>query len=215
MIKHKVKSGDCLASICKEYGFHDPAIIFDDQANADLKSTRKNMHVLMKKDTVVIPEKTNKTAELSPETSAKFTVKGIITQFSMLIQSFDGQALADKHYLLEVEGKKYEGKTDGNGLIEHKVDAAAINAELTVYLDDNKKNNIFWPLEIGSLAPAVEKAGLQARLNNLGYYCKNETGNMDKSTKAAVLAFKQSNGLPADDVVDSACQNKVLSVYGL
>jgi peptidoglycan hydrolase-like protein with peptidoglycan-binding domain len=57
--------------------------------------------------------------------------------------------------------------------------------------------------------------GVQSRLNNLGYHCGNEEGKNDKSTKAAVRAFKQKHRLADNDIVDQAMKDKLLSEYGL
>jgi len=214
MKSHKVKEGDCLASITKQYGFHDPDVIYSDAANTSLKSTRKNMYVLNPNDVVKIPEKETKSTELAIEATASFKVKGIVSQFKIIVEDFAGAALANKDYELAIEGIKFEGKTDGTGLIEHKIDASDMNGELTVYLDDTKKNNICWPLKLGCMTPHDEVSGVQSRLNNLGYFCKNEKGNEDKTTKAAVNAFKKANGLPDDDIINQATSDKLQTIYG-
>lgn len=213
MKTHKVKKGDCFSSIGKKYGFHDPNVLYSDAANAGIKSKRTNMHVLSPNDEVAIPEKPTKTMDLAAESCTTFSVKGIVTEFKLVVEDFDGNALAHREYLLDAEGLKFEGKTDGAGLIEEKINAQSIRAELTVYLDSDKKNSIFWPLRIGCLTPIDETAGVQSRLNNLGYFCANEKGNEDKSTKAAVNAFKHNHGLADDDVIDQAVRDKLLELY--
>jgi N-acetylmuramoyl-L-alanine amidase len=213
MKTHTVKKGNCFASISKQYGFHDANILYSDAANASLKSKRPNMHVLSPKDKVAIPEKMPKTVDLAAETSTTFKVKGIITEFKLVVEDFDGNALADKAYLLDIEGLKFEGKTDGTGLIEETINAQSVRGELTVYLDAEKKNSIFWPLKIGCLMPINEISGIQSRLNNLGYFCANENGDEDESTKASVRAFKKKHDLADNDLIEQAVQDKLLALY--
>ncbi|GLR71896.1 peptidoglycan-binding protein [Agaribacter marinus] len=214
MKTYKVKKGDCFSSIARQNGFHDANVLYTDSANASLKGQRDNLHILHKGDKVKIPDKESKKMTLAPESSAGISVKGIICELKVVVEDFDGNGFADMAYCLEIGGEKFEGKTDSSGLIETKIDAGSMSAELTIYLDKDKKNSVCWPIDIGGLAPHDEIEGLQARLNNLGYACGNEKGKNDKSTKKAVNAFKKNNGLADDDVIDQATKDKARSVYG-
>ena len=53
---HTVEQGEHLSSIAAKYGFQKVATIWDHPDNAGLKSKRKNPHILLPGDKVVIPE---------------------------------------------------------------------------------------------------------------------------------------------------------------
>lgn len=214
MVAVTIKQGECFASLCKEQGFHDPAVLHQSPANANLKRTRPNPHILVAGDTVQIPDKQQKTESLTLEQHKRFTVLGLVTEFSLILEDFEGQAFANKHYVLDVAGHKQQGQLDASGKLTEKIDASALHAELTVYLDDAQKNTLFWVLELGALPPLGMHAGVQARLNNLGYFCANETGNVEDTTKAAIRAFKAKNGLPVSDIADSRFKTVLMGQHG-
>ncbi|MBL4764877.1 MAG: peptidoglycan-binding protein [Colwellia sp.] len=215
MIKHKVKQGDCLASIAKQYGFHEPEIIYSNASNSALKSKRKNLHILKKGDVVKIPDKENKQESITDGKKHSFVAKGLITEFKLLLENFDGTALANKEYLLAIEGALHEGTTTEAGLVAHKIDASATGGKITVWLDSEKIQSITWLLNIGFLDPLDENSGVQARLNNLGYDCGEIDGKIDNKSKLAIKAFKTNNGLNKDDVVDDITKKKLKEVYGI
>mgnify|MGYP000144413897 CR=1 FL=1 len=215
MKTHIIKSGDCLASIAKLYGFHDADIIYQYAANAEFKKSRPNLHILNPKDKVYIPEKTAKTITIASENCSVFTIKGLLTELKLAIEDFDGNPLPNTDYLLDIAGITYQGKTDSEGMVVEKIDALAKKGQLTLFLDADKKNSIFWSVELGALTPHIETTGIQARLNNLGYYCANEQGDIDSTTLNAISAFKVNNGLANDSVIDNALTSKLMSVYGI
>ena len=215
MKTHIIKSGDCLASIAKLYGFHDADVIYQYAANAELKKSRPNLHILNPKDKVYIPEKKAKTITLQSETCSVFTIKGLLTELKLAVEDFDGNPLPNTDYLLDIAGITYQGKTDSEGMVVEKIDALAKKGQLTLFLDADKKNSIFWSVELGALTPHSETSGIQARLNNLGYYCANEKGDVDSTTLNAINAFKVNNGLANDSVIDNALTSKLMSVYGI
>lgn len=212
---HSIKSGDCFASIAKQYGFHAADVIYQHPANAELKQQRPNLHILNPEDKVYIADKKSKAVELATETCSVLTIKGLLTELKLVIADFDGNPLAHTNYLLDVAGTKYLGQSDADAMVVQKIDASAKKAELTLYLDAHKKDTIFWSLDIGALTPHAETSGIQARLNNLGYFCANENGEIDSTTSSAINAFKINNGLVNDAVIDHALSAKLLSVYGI
>lgn len=209
------KNGDCMASIAKQHGFHDADTIYQHPANSELKNQRTNLHLLRPGDKVCIPDKKTKTVEIPTETCSVFTIKGLLTELKLVIEDVDGNPLINTEYLLDVAGLKYHGKSDDAGLVVQKIDASAKKAELTLFLDEYQKNTLFWSLELGALPPHEEPSGIQARLNNLGYYCANELGDIDSTTSNAINAFKTKHGLANDAVIDHALTSTLLSVYGI
>ena len=210
----KVKQGDCMSSYAKKYGFHDPDVIYSHEDNATLKQVRDNLHLLKKGDKVKIPEKVKKQESCAAGASYSFKVKGLVTQFKLIVEDFEGNALSAKKYDLEIGRTTILGTTGGDGLVEQNIDAAEKRGKLTVWLDDEKTKSIVFPLSIGSLDPYKENAGVQSRLNNLGYTCGKVDGKIGDRTKAAIKAFKTNNGLDKDDVLDDTTKNKLKEVFG-
>jgi hypothetical protein len=211
---YKINETDCFASVAEKYGFHDADLLYSADENALLKSKRDNLHVLKKGDSVKIPEKELKDASAATGSKYTYTAKGLITEFELLVEDFDGNALSGKEFTLDIDNVITEGTIEA-GLVKCKVDASAKKGRLTVWLNDEKTNSMIWPLEIGALAPFDENEGIQARLNNLGYYCGKVDGKIGKKTKAVIKLFKSLNGMTADDVVDQATKDKIKSINGL
>ena len=209
------KQGDCFASIAKQHGFHEADVIYQHPSNTDLKAHRPNLHVLNTGEHVVVPNKTVKTIEIPSQTSSVFTIQGLLCELKLVIEDFDGNPLANTHYSLDVEGAQYNGQSDESGMLIEKIDASAKKAKLFIFLDSYQKDTLFWPLELGGLTAHSDVSGIQARLNNLGYFCNNETGELDSSTKRAVNEFKINNDLANDSVIDFEFTSKLLSVYGI
>ncbi|WP_395344113.1 peptidoglycan-binding protein [Ningiella sp. W23] len=214
MKKHSIKSGECLASLAKHYGFHDCKVIYDAPVNEVLRLQRPNMHVLQEGDQLFIPERQTKSVRLGSGIQHTFKVKGQVTEFVTLVQDSGGNALANMPYELDVGGYKLTGITDKDGLVRKKIDASAKTGKLIIFLDELKKNVLTWPLEFGSLPPHDSAIGIQARLNNLGYFCANETGVLDDTTKDAISAFKSKHGLTANATVDERFLAALKHEYG-
>lgn len=214
MKTHIVKKGECFSSLARKYGFHDPDTLYSHPDNAQLKQKRPNPNVLMVGDKVKIPDKQEKTEQISHSRRHVFKVKGLRTHLRFIVEDLDGNSLANKAYDLEVGAETLTGKTDGQGLVERQVSAGVNRARLTLWLDDKKSSSLVWNLEIGALTPHDDNGGIQARLNNLGFFCGKVDGIVGPRTKAAVKAFKKKNNLADNDTIDDAFKNKLKTVYG-
>ncbi|MAK92061.1 MAG: hypothetical protein CMI13_12605 [Oleibacter sp.] len=141
-------------------------------------------------------------------------IKGLLTEVIISLEEFTGTAMPNLDYELIVNGEKYPGKLDGSGSLKVSIDADAKTGELVIYLDSARKNSLFWQLEFGALENVVDVSGIQARLNNLGYYCANENGQLDNSTQTAIRQFKAANGLPANAQIEPKLVEKLKQTYG-
>lgn len=214
MNKVVAKVGDCFASIAKQHGFESAAFLYEYEANAALRKARPNMHILQIGDPVFLPNKSNKTVPIKSDGCLSLTLKGQTTLFETIIEDFDGIALANKPYELEVAGSIKKGISDPQGQIAERINASAKSGTLRIFLDSVKKNVLTWQLEFGSLYPPQHPIGMQARLNNLGYYCANETGDIEITTQDAIKAFKSRHGLNPTATVDSTFIQKLVDEYG-
>ncbi|MGQ8367231.1 peptidoglycan-binding domain-containing protein [Glaciecola sp. 1036] len=214
MHKVIVKSGDCCASLAKQFGYKDPTSIYQNQANEKLRNLRPNMHLLQTGDVVFLPEKKPKSMPIDKSGKVQITVKGQVTQFKTLIQDNLGNPLANKPFEIEIKNQTINGLTNSIGEIKVNIDASAKTGILRIFLDSVKKNTLTWPLEFGALPPHDSIIGAQARLNNLGFYCANEAGEIDQSTQDAICSFKTSQGLNPDSNLDEHFFNALLEIYG-
>ena len=212
---HTVKQGECLSSIAQKYGFSNWRTIYDHAENADFRQKRPNPNLICPGDKIYIPDKDKK--EETGETGQRHTFrrKSSKTLLRILLQDEEGQNFANKAYKLEIEGKTYEGTTDGSGLIEQEIPAVAEQGELTVWLDDNPPGEgCTWTLMIGHLDPVDTMTGIQARLNNLGFHCGEVDGIQGPKTTAAVKFFQEAYNLTVDGIPGPKTQAKLEEVHG-
>lgn len=214
---HTVQQGECLSSIAHNYGFSDWHAIYDDPDNADFKKARPNPHVIQPGDQLVIPDKKEleKFESCATEKKHVFKVKRPYVLLRVVVKDEEEKPISGKKYELVVGGEKFEGKTDGDGTVEERVNPSATSAELTIFLEDDPKGeHLHWELAIGHLDPVTELTGVQARLNNLGFWCGPPDGRMGKKTKAAIKGFQESAGLKPSGKLDDATRDKLVEMHG-
>ncbi len=72
----KVRQGDSIASIAERFSLL-PESVWNDPANAELKSRRKDPSVLMPGDEVVVRRKEMKEVSISTGNRHQFRIKGV------------------------------------------------------------------------------------------------------------------------------------------
>ena len=102
---------------------------------------------------------------------------------------------AGKRYQLLVEGRKYEGTTGGDGLVEQQVPKAATSAVVEVWIEEyptgQRKS---WTLKlIDELPPSHSPAGAMERLRNLGYKPGSDEEELDEVTQEAIKLFQRDH----------------------
>jgi N-acetylmuramoyl-L-alanine amidase len=108
----------------------------------------------------------------------------------LVVLEADDQPLADAGYELHVRDAVRNGKTDGNGVMEEPIPANLENAKL-VFPDRSLEVKIHF----AHLDPVEEATGVQARLNNLGFWCGAVDGDIGPHTRAALASFQAAHGL--------------------
>jgi N-acetylmuramoyl-L-alanine amidase len=193
MAEHLVEQGECLSSIAEKYGFKDYRSIYDHPQNRHLRQKRPNPNVLHPGDLVFVPDKEKRKEPCSTEKRHRFVVKSATVLLRIYLKETGGKALANLNYTLAVGEQKLKGRTDGEGLLKQEIPADVHSGKLT--LDDL---GISWELEIGHLDPVDDKTdetvrmtGIQARLNNLGYFCGAVDGVFGPLTEAALKRFQK------------------------
>jgi N-acetylmuramoyl-L-alanine amidase len=212
---HKVKQGDCLSSIAKKYGFPDYKVIWDDGANAELKQKRKNPNLLFPGDIVVVPDLELKQVDKPTEQKHNFVLDKGTVKFQLIVKDDEDKPYANCKYDLKIDGKDFTGTTDGSGKIEQDIPADASNGEVAIYETKDGEECVItvFKLELGHLDPVEEATGVQARLNNLGFFCGKIDGIVGPLTQEALKAFQEKNGLSVTGAADQATKNKLAQLH--
>ena len=212
MSVHKVKQGECLASIAAKYGFGDGKIIYQHPQNAELRKMRPSPHLLYPGDEVFVPEKKLKTVTVKMGQELRIRVKVPTRKIQLDILDESDRPLANADWLIEGDGLEARGKTNGNGRVEAEVPATT--SWLTLQVD-----KFVYHLELGELDP-MEKvpdsglSGLRGRLSNLGYEPGPEEPEMTAQTRVALSAFQRDHGLEATGEPEQQTLDKLKEVHG-
>jgi N-acetylmuramoyl-L-alanine amidase len=203
---HIVSDGESIPSIAKDYGFFWQTI-WNHPQNAELKEKRKNPNVLLEGDEVFIPEKQEKQESRGTEQKHRFLRKGDPAKIKLRLTMMD-QPRANEDYILDIDGKLIQGKTDADGQLEAIIPPNARSGRLI--LQGGKEE---YPLMIGNLDPVDEPSGIQQRLNNLGFDCGGEEGEIGEKTREAIKRFQEAYNLEATGEPDEATRNKLLELH--
>ena len=177
-INYKVKQGDCISSIAYEHGFFADTI-WNLPENAELKKKRDDPNVLMPGDAVFIPDKRLKEVSEPTNQLHKFRCKNTPKKFRVQLLRLQ-QPIADMKYEIDIDGRKTDGKTDGDGWLTETVLPNAKKAVIT--LEEGQT----YELRLGFLDPVDEISGVQGRLRTLGYYQAGVNNRLDEQTVAAI-----------------------------
>jgi N-acetylmuramoyl-L-alanine amidase len=221
---YEVEEGDCMSSIAEAHGFFWETL-WKLSENLDLKAARKNPNVLLAGDRVFIPEKRIKEESCPTEQKHKFKKKGAPCKLKIRIlepekpsgdEGPDGKGAQNKPranvpYLINIDGKLEDGKTDGDGIVEITVPPGAKKG--TLKLEPGTPNEVQYKLKLGGLDPIEETSGMQARLNQLGFNCGPVDGKVSARLKQVIKEFQQSAGLNMSGEMDDATRAKLRELY--
>jgi N-acetylmuramoyl-L-alanine amidase len=206
-LEHVVKQGECLSSIAQEYGLL-PKSIWEDGANASLRSKRKDPNVLYPGDVVVIPDKQEKEVPGPTEKRHKFLRKGATAKLRLRFL-IDDKPASGESYELHIGTEVIKGKTDGGGWLEAVIPPDATQG----YVIFGKKRRSF-SLAIGHVDPVAEVSGAKARLRNLGFYSGELDGELDEATENALRAFQRKFAIQETGKLDANTQDQLLKQHG-
>jgi N-acetylmuramoyl-L-alanine amidase len=204
---YQVRQGDCMNSIAFEYGFFWETL-WNHASNGELKQKRKDPNVLMEGDVVHIPDRAPKEESGATEQRHRFRRKGVPITFRVRLLQYD-EPIADATYTLDVDGRIYKGRSDGDGIIEEFIQPDARSAHLL--LDEQKLEYSF---NLGHLDPADTVAGAQARLNNLGHDCGAVDGVLGPRTEAALRAFQSKHEVTVTGTLNAETIDCLKKVHG-
>jgi hypothetical protein len=210
MAKYIVQQGDCISSIAYEHGFF-PDTLWNLSENAELKQKRKDPNILFSGDEVFIPDKREKTESGATEQKHQFKRKGVPSWLLIVLKDEESQPRAGLDYVLEIDGKLLQDKTNSSGQIRHSIPPSAQKGKITIGSGTQKEE---YPLQIGHLDPMTEISGVQARLNNLGFNCGVVDGVLGTATSTAISKFQKQYGLQQSGEPDQTTRDKLAEVHG-
>jgi len=206
MGKMTVDLGDSIPSIAKQNGFFWETV-WNHPENAALKAKRKDPNILFPGDEVFVPDLAIKEESRGTNARHKFKLKGEQVKFKLQLLML-GEPRKNEPYTLLVDGKPYQGTTDGEGKIEQVLPANAQSGKLILHGGKEQ-----YPVNIGHLNPIDEISGVQQRLNNLGFQAGDEGGQMNDSLKSALTAFQTKYKLNPSGEIDGATKAKLLECH--
>lgn len=198
--------GDSIPSIAKDNGFF-PDTIWNHPGNAGLRGKRQSMNQLYPGDEVFVPDLQKRVETGGTDSVHKFKRKGVPARIKMQLKKL-GEPRKNEKYVLNIDGNIVEGTLDGEGKFEHFIPPDAKSGQLLL----NGGKEVI-PLQIGYLNPADTLSGAQQRLNNLGFFCGNEDGDLDDQTQAAILKFQQAHKLSETGSLDGATAAKLRELH--
>ncbi len=207
MPMYTVSPGDTIPSIAHDNGFLT-STIWDHPQNAALKAKRKDPNILFPGDEVFIPEKELKQETRGTNSKNTFKLKGEPNKLKLRLMKL-GKPRANEAYTLDIDGKLISGSTDSNGLIEQVIPRNARGGTLTLQGGKEK-----YPVKIGHLDPIDELIGVQQRLNNLGFNCGAESGEMNEDFRAALRKFQERYKLAVTGEADGATKGELQKQHG-
>ncbi len=206
MPRRKVGTGETTMSLARKNGFFWRTI-WDHPENAELKAKRKDPNILFEDDEIFLPERKLKEVSKGSEQEHVFKLKGEPAKIKVQLLKL-GKPRANEDYVFDVNGKIIEGKTDGDGRIEHFIPGDAKSGKLIF-----KGGKEIHHLKLGFLDPLDLIGGVQQRLNNLGYNCGGEVGKLGEKTKKALKKFQGENQLEETGEPDSATKAKLKELH--
>jgi hypothetical protein len=206
MPNYIVKQGDCISSIANRHGLFWEKV-WNHPQNAKLKEKRKDPNILHPGDVVFVPDKEEKQESGATEQRHRFCEKGVPEKLRIKLMAGD-EPIANENYVLDIDGDLRSGTTDGEGNLKETIPPNAKRAKL--WLGEEKQE---YEIDLGHLDPVSEITGVQARLNNLGFYCGTVDGIKGPKTTAALKRFQKKHGLKETGEVDEKTRDELKNAH--
>jgi N-acetylmuramoyl-L-alanine amidase len=214
---YEAKVGDCFYSISARKGFRQSGTLYDDAANAQLRSERPDRGELLPGDVVAIPDNQRRVEPAS--TGRRTTFFALLPERTLVRLTISYRAKLNYRLTTDV-GSPVEGVTDGSAPIEAPVSRTATTATLELWPADQSPTGVIGAavlytiqIDLGQLSPLDTIRGVQGRLLNLGHYHGKLDGLLTDETKAAIRSFRASQGVPASDALDDELRSLLKKVH--
>jgi hypothetical protein len=215
MKPYVVKQGDFLKRIAFDLGFVADEV-WNDAANADLKSKRKTGDVLLPGDILYVPENPRKRNPYTKETDNPYKARLPRVKVQVVLAAPGGKPLEGEPYVVKGLGDESEKKTEADGKVSFE---AAIHVRQVEVILTKRNQTLL--VKVGDLDPADEPSGARMRLQHLGYYGPTFAGgdqpypsSEEALLGAALKAFQTAQGLLADGKLDAVTAAALKSIHG-
>jgi N-acetylmuramoyl-L-alanine amidase len=205
--QHVIEQGESVVQLAERYGL-SAETVWNDAANANLKEKRGDMNVLMPGDVLVITDKTPKSVGAVTGKQHRFRRKGVPAYFRLQLFHVYEPRVKEKYTLVIDDGSIIEGTTNDQGVIELFVPTSAKEGTLIVGPEELELH-----LRFGHLDPHDEVAGIQKRLNNLGFRGGEPNGVLDEGTRAALAELQSLWGITASGEPDTATLRRIATLH--
>ncbi len=122
----------------------------------------------------------------------------------------EGNKYSNKKYELRYGQVVKSGSTDGDGLLQEQIPAKILQAKLLFWLrDDEERASFSTILHLTDLEPDDTVAGIQERLQNLGYYAGRIDGEAGVMTAEAIKNFRKDNEMTISGEIDGELRQKI------
>jgi N-acetylmuramoyl-L-alanine amidase len=202
----EVREGDTITSVAFRFGFF-PETLWQHPSNSVLRSLRTDGDILMPGDVMNVPPIRIRPHLAPVNHRYRFRRKGVPARMRMQIFDENGPR-ASQSFVLSIDARELPGTTDGDGVIEAFIPPDAVRGELMIGPDRKTYTILF-----GTLDPITEIIGVQKRLNNIGFYCGEETGEMNDATAEALRRFQFRAQLPVTGHLDDTSRNMLAKIH--
>jgi hypothetical protein len=211
---YRVKQGDHISGIAKNFGFSDYLPIWNDQNNAQLRRLRVNPNVLFPEDQVYIPDLVPSEFSRPTDVLHKFKVHISKLKLCLILEDLYEKPIAGAGCDLQIGFDIFAVSTGASGRLEHEIPPDVSDAMLTIKAPQTPFEGTRIPIKIGYLDPVEEVSGQQARLRNLGYFWGEVDGLVSDNLESAIEEFQCDAGLGVDGVCGPATQAVLKQKHG-
>ena len=139
--------------------------------------------------------------------------------FQVKLSDYFLQPYASKKYHVMVEGLRFEGETDSDGVVKEDIPKDAKQVVVRLWIDDYPQGRQrLYTLKLGELPPVDNLRGAKIRLKNLGYYDGVIDDGKSDDLRLAVADFqddhKDTHGLDATRELDTGTAGALEEVHG-
>lgn len=210
-----VRQGDHLTRLAYVHGF-DADTVWNHERNAELREMGRSPDILAPGDILYLPVKPKDGLAFSAGSGNRYRAQVPKIKVSLTFMDAD-QVLANERY--EVHGLGTDGssgqsalhETDGDGTVE--LELPVTTREVTIVFPNQ---NIAYEVRVGDMDPLAEMAGIQKRLENLGYLPRErESAAEGAYVQAAIAEFQKKHGLSPTGTIDDQTSKLLKDEHGL
>jgi hypothetical protein len=194
------QEGDSVENIAYEEGFFWKTV-WEHPQNADLRTTRKGPHQLVPGDEVYVPELREKDVPAATGRRHTFRRHGVPSTLRLVFRT-EGKPRGGVPYAVEIDGVTVSGVIAGDGSVQVFLVPNAKAGRIRV--GEGLDAEIF-NLQLRQLQPITEPAGLQARLDNLGFGTDLVEG---------VRRYQEARGMAVNGEINDDLRHRIADEHG-